>query len=105
MRALPLRAGPVTSAGDLLTAVARGDRTALGGLYDRLGALVFGLVTDALRTPTGQVDSLVAEEAALDAWTHVWRNAPALLRTSRLPLTTAEAITWIAEEVRQRHAA
>ncbi|MGI5499101.1 hypothetical protein [Lentzea sp. CA-135723] len=90
------------SAGDLLTAVARGDRTAFGGLYDRLGALVFGIVTDALRSPAGAVDPLVAEEAALDAWTHVWRNAPALLLRSRPPLTSAEAITWIAEAVRER---
>ncbi|MET9224525.1 hypothetical protein [Lentzea sp. NPDC003310] len=90
------------SAGDLLSAVARGDRAAFGGLYDRLGAVVFGVVAEALRSPSGHVDAELAEDAALDVWTHLWRTAPLL---ARRPLTSAEAIAWVVEEARDRCAA
>ncbi|MCX2951502.1 hypothetical protein [Lentzea sp. NEAU-D7] len=87
------------SAGELMTAVARGDRTAFGQVYDLLAVAVFGLVVDMIRAENGQVDPDVAETAALDAWTHVWRKAPAL--TDR-PLSSAEAISWVLSQVRER---
>ncbi|USX54450.1 hypothetical protein [Lentzea sp. HUAS12] len=89
-------------AGELMTAVARGDQAAFGRLYDLLAGAVFGLVTDALRAETGHADPAAAEDAALDAWTHIWRNAPALLHRSSRPPSSAEAVTWILHEVRTR---
>lgn len=90
------------SAGELLTAAARGDRAAFGQVYDLFAAAVFGVVTDVLRARTGHVDPVTAEDTALDAWTHIWRNAPTLLHRSPRPLNSAEAMTWILGEVRAR---
>jgi len=77
-----------------MTAVAGGDRTAFGQVYDLLAAPFYRLVRQ-------REDGRAADQAALDAWTHVWRDAPLLLHGSRAPLSSAEAVTWIMDKARE----
>jgi hypothetical protein len=83
-----------------MAAVAQGDRTAFGRVYDLLSVPFYGLVVISVQTEGCQVDrEAAAEQAALDAWTDVWRDAPELLLRSRRPLTSADAIAWITNKV------
>jgi RNA polymerase sigma-70 factor (ECF subfamily) len=54
---------------ELLAALANGDQTAMGVLYDRYGALALGLATRIVR------DRAVAEEVVQDAFVSAWRRA------------------------------
>ncbi|MBA2277223.1 MAG: sigma-70 family RNA polymerase sigma factor [Chloroflexia bacterium] len=54
---------------ELIAAVARGDPSALVGLYDRFGRLAFGLAYRILE------DASLAEETVQDAFMQVWRRA------------------------------
>ena len=56
---------------ELLGKVRQGDRGAMAELYDRTSPLVFGLALGI----TG--DRARAEEALLDTYTHIWKNAAA----------------------------
>ncbi|MDX3659690.1 hypothetical protein PV646_20515 [Streptomyces sp. ID05-26A] len=89
-----------TCLGELMTAVAQGDRTAFGRVYDLLSVPFHRLVLISVRTEGGQADRETAvEQAALDAWTGVWRDAPQLLLHSRRPLTSADAVAWIKNKI------
>ncbi|MGW6445233.1 hypothetical protein [Lentzea sp. NPDC055074] len=86
--------------GELMTAVAQGDRTAFGRVYDLLSVRFYRLVLISVRTGGSQADrETAAEQAALDAWTSVWRDAPQLLLSSRRPLTSADAVAWITNKI------
>ena len=56
-------------AGELLTAVARGDEAAFGKLYDLVAPRVYGLIRRVLRDPAQ------AEEVAQEVLVEVWRSA------------------------------
>ncbi|MFJ5987089.1 hypothetical protein [Lentzea sp. NPDC092896] len=85
-----------TGLGELMTAVAGGDRTAFGQVYDLLAVPFYRLVLGGPHREDGQAD-----QAALDAWTRVWRDAPLLLHGSRGRLSSAEAVTWIMGKARE----
>jgi RNA polymerase sigma-70 factor (ECF subfamily) len=68
---------------DLLLAAARGDQSAVGLLYDRLSASMYGL---ALRI-TG--DATLAQDVVQEAFVGVWRNA------ARFDGARASARTWV----------
>ncbi|SDO44177.1 hypothetical protein [Lentzea jiangxiensis] len=86
---------PASGLGDLMAAVARGDRTAFGRVYDLLSGPFYRLVLLRLRAGDQAEREAVAEQAALDAWTGVWRDAPQLLRRRSRALTSAEATAWV----------
>ncbi|WP_329791102.1 hypothetical protein V1227_04055 [Lentzea sp. DG1S-22] len=93
----PARGGSSSASGlgHLMTAVARGDRTAFGRVYDLLSGPFYRLVLVSLRAGDQAEREAVAEQAALDAWTGVWRDAPQLLRRRGGALTSAEATAWV----------
>ncbi|MFI5915483.1 ECF RNA polymerase sigma factor SigK [Dactylosporangium sp. NPDC051541] len=70
-------------AGQLLTAVARGDERAFAALYDQVSARVFGLIRRILRDPAQ------AEEVAQEVMVEVWRTA------GRFDATRGSATSWI----------
>jgi RNA polymerase sigma-70 factor, ECF subfamily len=74
----------------LVALVARGDETALGELYDRVGRIAYGLAMRVLR------DEGLAEDAVQEGFLNVWRNAAAF-RAER-----AKASTWILTLVHRR---
>jgi RNA polymerase sigma-70 factor (ECF subfamily) len=74
----------------LVALVARGDETALGELYDRVGRIAYGLAMRVLR------DEGLAEDAVQEGFLTVWRNAAAF-RAER-----AKASTWILTLVHRR---
>jgi RNA polymerase sigma-70 factor (ECF subfamily) len=74
----------------LVALVARGDETALGELYDRVGRMAYGLAMRVLR------DDGLAEDAVQEGFLAVWRNA-AGFRAER-----AKASTWILTLVHRR---
>jgi RNA polymerase sigma-70 factor (ECF subfamily) len=74
----------------LVALVARGDETALGELYDRVGRVAFGIAFRVLR------DEQLAEDAVQDGFLAVWRSA-ATFRAER-----AKASTWVVTLVHRR---
>jgi RNA polymerase sigma-70 factor (ECF subfamily) len=74
----------------LVALVARGDESALGELYDRVGRIAYGLAMRVLR------DDGLAEDAVQEGFLTVWRNA-ASFRAER-----AKASTWILTLVHRR---
>ena len=72
-----------TSADDLLTAVAVGDRSAFEKLYDQMAPRVYGLVRRVLRDPAQ------AEEVGQEVMLEVWRRA------SRFDRARGSAISWV----------
>ncbi|SFR03302.1 hypothetical protein SAMN04488564_102299 [Lentzea waywayandensis] len=81
-----------------MTAVAGADRTAFGQVYDLLAAPFYRVVLGEPQREDGQA----ADQAALDAWTRVWRDAPLLLHGARGPLSSADALTWIMGKAREQ---
>ena len=74
----------------LVALVARGDETALGELYDRVGRIAYGIALRVLR------DDRLAEDAVQEGFLAVWRSA-ATFRAER-----AKASTWIVTLVHRR---
>ena len=74
----------------LVALLARGDDGALGELYDRFGAVAYGLALRIVR------DASLAEDAVQDAFLTVWRTA------SRFVAERAKARTWILTLVHRR---
>ncbi len=68
---------------ELLVSVAGGDTDAFAQLYDRMAAVVFGVIKRVLVDPT------MSEEVAQDVMLEVWRNAP------RFEATRGSASAWI----------
>jgi RNA polymerase sigma factor (sigma-70 family) len=74
----------------LVALLARGDEGALAELYDRFGAVSYGLALRVVR------DAALAEDAVQDAFLTVWRTA------SRFVAERAKARTWILTLVHRR---
>ncbi len=74
----------------LVALVARGDESALGELYDRVGRVAYGIAYRVLR------DDRLAEDAVQEGFLAVWRSA-ATFRAER-----AKASTWIVTLVHRR---
>jgi RNA polymerase sigma factor (sigma-70 family) len=74
----------------LVALLARGDEGALGELYDRFGAVAYGLALRIVR------DASLAEDAVQDAFLTVWRTA------SQFVAERAKARTWILTLVHRR---
>ena len=74
----------------LVALVARGDESALGELYDRVGRVAYGIVYRILR------DEQLAEDAVQEGFLALWRSA-ASFRAER-----AKASTWIVTLVHRR---
>ena len=74
----------------LVALVARGDESALGELYDRVGRVAYGIAYRVLR------DDRLAEDAVQEGFLAVWRSAAAF-RADR-----AKASTWIVTLVHRR---
>jgi RNA polymerase sigma-70 factor, ECF subfamily len=83
---------PVASLTDseVMARLVAGDERALGVLYDRHGAMAFGLASAMMR------DQADAEEVVADAFSQIWRSAPSFDR-SRGSVTA-----WVATIVRTR---
>ena len=74
----------------LVALVARGDESALGELYDRVGRVAYGIAYRVLR------DDRLAEDAVQEGFLAAWRSATAF-RADR-----AKASTWIVTLVHRR---
>jgi len=74
----------------LVALLARGDDGALAELYDRFGAVAYGLAIRIVR------DATLAEDAVQEAFLTVWRTA------SRFVAERAKARTWILTLVHRR---
>jgi RNA polymerase sigma-70 factor (ECF subfamily) len=74
----------------LVALVARGDESALGELYDRVGRVAYGIAYRVLR------DDRLAEDAVQEGFLAAWRSA-ATFRADR-----AKASTWIVTLVHRR---
>jgi RNA polymerase sigma-70 factor (ECF subfamily) len=74
----------------LVALLARGDDGALGELYDRFGAVSYGLALRIVR------DASLAEDAVQDAFLTMWRTA------SQFVAERAKARTWILTLVHRR---
>jgi RNA polymerase sigma factor (sigma-70 family) len=75
---------------DLLEAIAVGDESALGALYDRFGHTAYGVALRILR------DRALAEDAVQEAFLAVWRSAAGYRRERAKPAT------WILTLVHRR---
>lgn len=71
------------TAEDLLHAVALGDQTAFGALYDRLAPVVYGIVRRVVRDPSQ------SDEVTQEIFVEVWRTA------TRFDHTRGTAQTWV----------
>jgi RNA polymerase sigma-70 factor (ECF subfamily) len=74
----------------LVALVARGDESALGEIYDRVGRVAYGIAYRVLR------DERLAEDAVQEGFLALWRSA-ATFRAER-----AKASTWIVTLVHRR---
>jgi len=74
----------------LLALVARGDESALGELYDRVGRVAYGLAFRVVR------DDRLAEDAVQEGFLAVWRTA------ASYTAERAKASTWILTLVHRR---
>ena len=74
----------------LVALLARGDDGALAELYDRFGAVAYGLALRVVR------DAALAEDAVQEAFLTVWRTA------SRFVAERAKARTWVLTLVHRR---
>ena len=74
----------------LVALVARGDETALGELYDRVGRIAYGLAYRVLR------DERLAEDAVQEGFLAAWRTAAAF------SAERAKASTWLLTLVHRR---
>jgi RNA polymerase sigma-70 factor (ECF subfamily) len=74
----------------LVASIAQGDEVALRGLYDALSPRVLGLAHQILR------DSQAAEEAVVDVFAQVWRQA------SRYEPLKGTVTTWVCTLARTR---
>jgi RNA polymerase sigma-70 factor, ECF subfamily len=74
----------------LVALVARGDETALGELYDRVGRIAYGLAYRVLR------DERLAEDAVQEGFLAAWRTAAAF------SADRAKASTWLLTLVHRR---
>jgi RNA polymerase sigma factor (sigma-70 family) len=74
----------------LIALLARGDDGALAELYDRFGAVAYGLAVRIVR------DAALAEDVVQEAFLTVWRTA------SRFVAERAKARTWILTLVHRR---
>ncbi len=74
----------------LVALVARGDESALGELYDRVGRVAYGIAYRVLR------DDRLAEDAVQEGFLAAWRSAAAF-RADR-----AKASTWVVTLVHRR---
>jgi len=74
----------------LVALVARSDETALAELYDRIGALAYGLAYRVLR------DESLAEDAVQEAFLGLWRTAASFIPER------AKASTWLLTLVHRR---
>jgi RNA polymerase sigma-70 factor (ECF subfamily) len=75
---------------DVLARAAAGDEAALGELYDRFGAVAYGLALRVLR------DRALAEDAVQEAFIAVWRQG------GRYSTARGSARTWILTLVHRR---
>lgn len=86
----------------LVALAGRGDERALGELYDRHGAVAYGLALRVLR------DAALAEDAVQEAFLAVWRGAAgyvaerAAARTWLLTLVHRRAVDVVRREERRR---
>jgi RNA polymerase sigma-70 factor, ECF subfamily len=78
----PDQAGPADP-GELLRAVARGDESSFGRLYDLVAPRVYGLIRRVLRDPAQ------AEEVAQEVLVEVWRTA------ARFDASRGSATAWV----------
>ncbi len=74
----------------LIHSIAAGDQLALAELYERLGAIAYGLSLRVARDPS------LAEEAVQDAFLSVWRSA------ARFDRRRGSARTWLLTLVHRR---
>lgn len=81
---------PETPWDELVARIARGDESALKRLYDELAPRVLGLATQILR------DRSAAEEAVVDVFSQVWRQA------SRYEPIKGSVATWVCTLARTR---
>jgi RNA polymerase sigma factor (sigma-70 family) len=75
---------------ELIEAIAAGDESALGALYDRFGRVAYGVAVRILR------DRALAEDAVQEAFLAVWRSAESYRRERAKPAT------WILTLVHRR---
>lgn len=74
----------------LVALVARGDESAIGELYDRVGRVAYGVAYRVLR------DARLAEDAVQEGFLAVWRSA------ARFVTERAKASTWILTLIHRR---
>jgi RNA polymerase sigma-70 factor, ECF subfamily len=79
----PVPANQPPDPSDLLRAVARGDETAFGRLYDLVAPRVYGLIRRVLRDPAQ------AEEVTQEVLVEVWRTA------ARFDSARGSATSWV----------
>jgi len=89
---LPVRGRDLAHLSDeaLVALVARSDESALAELYDRVGAMAYGLAYRVLR------DEALAEDAVQEAFLGLWRSAGSFIPER------AKASTWILTLVHRR---
>ena len=86
----PADAASVGADEEILAAIARGDHSALGALYDRFGRVAYGLAFRILK------DQALAEDAVQEAFLAVWRSAESY-KSER-----AKPSTWVLTVVHRR---
>jgi RNA polymerase sigma-70 factor (ECF subfamily) len=89
-KSLDIGAAPVDPLARVVADVASGDRAAFRALYDATCSRVFGLSLQILR------DRSAAEEATVDVYEQIWRQAP------RFDSTKGSVPTWITSMARTR---